>query len=59
MSEEAQVTARPEDSHEAELVESLYRQAISNGYGAVIGSACLVSVMWPFGGHLALVVWLS
>jgi len=59
MSEEAQVTARPEDSHEAELVASLYRQAISNGYGAAIGSACLVAVMWPFGGHLALLAWLS
>ena len=59
MAEKAQVNARPENSHEAELVASLYRQAISNGYGAVVGSVCLVAVMWPFGGHPALLAWLS
>ena len=58
MSEEAQATTRPEDSHEAELVASLYHQAISNGYGAVVGSACLVAVMWPFGAHPMLLTWL-
>lgn len=53
----AETTAEATDQEFFERVLGLYRQAASNGWGAMLAALCLVAVMWSFVPHVVLLAW--